>query len=164
MRPLALLAVLALASLPFPGVASARAVSVTEHYKPDDFLFSWDHPCTGEPLLFEGGAHFLVHQTIDATGGDHGVELLALHGVTAIGPSGTTYHLQLVSAIPFNDPRSESPREPGLEGTNVQRLRVVAEGAAGDVLVNLLAHFTVNANGELTATVVQEEVKVCGEQ
>ena len=164
MKQLAALVALALAGLAVPALAAGEgAETITiEQTLPFDTVV--DNPCSGEAVVVTGEAHFLTHETIDATGGDHAVSVVNLVGVTGTSATGTRYVFQQITAVPFNNPegRGAAPRQPGLEFSQVQTTTIIATGPTDNLVVELVFHVTLNANGELTAVVEHVHARCVG--
>lgn len=107
-------------------------------------------PCTPEPVVLKGQAHLVLSVTEDAAGGfrlhfhaDEHVRGSTASGIQYVGTNTHTHRTNLT---------------PGGTETFTDRvhLNVVRQGedvAGDDFYLHAVYHFTVNANGELTAEV-----------
>lgn len=101
----------------------------------------------GETVLLSGNLHILTHTTIDATGGFHTKYHFQPQGVSGVGmTTGTMYRGTGVSQGTVNG-------KVGLQETIVNNFRVIGQGRGNNLLIHSVFHITVNANGEVTATV-----------
>jgi hypothetical protein len=116
--------------------------------------------CTGEHVLFAEGSiqHALISVKSDGGGGYHvnfhrngrhyngpGVEWNGSSWV----PTGTQYQGNSVASFHVN----AKPPFPA-EYTFTSNVRVISSGAAPNMMFHLVDHITVNANGEVTADVL----------
>jgi hypothetical protein len=106
--------------------------------------------CSGEIITVEADVHLLARVTEDASGGSHLGSTITVFfrgesasGDRYIGPSAQTTQI-LVSPTAANNHTE----------TSHQNLIRLGEGAApgDDLRVRAVFHFTLNANGELTAS------------
>jgi hypothetical protein len=145
-RTFALLATVAL-GLTLAGVAQAdeKPLIVTE---PFEEVFP--NPCTGETVILTGEVLVILHQTEDAAGGFHEKFTLVPRGVTGTGASGTQYRAVGAHSDAFNT-------GPGRATTFTLTVtfNVISKGGTGNFLSTATVHFTVNANGDPTAEVVE---------
>jgi hypothetical protein len=109
--------------------------------------------CTGEAVTLSGDLHIML--TIQETGnglriGTH-AQPVGLTGTGAL--SGATYHgVGITRENFFVDP-------PGVfDSTFVNNFYIIGEGGAPNFMVHITAHLTVNANGEVTADIVNINV------
>ena len=164
MKQLARVALVVLALLALPGLARAEGAEPVSIVQTLPFDTVVDDPCSGEAVVVSGEAHFVFHQSTDATGGLHDVAVSSLIGVTGTSATDVEYRFQQVSVNELNEPRGHgaSPQEPGLEFSQVQRTRVVTAAASDNFLANFLFHVTVNANGEPTAVFERVDARCVG--
>ena len=110
-------------------------------------------PCAnggaGEYLELSGSQHFVFHATFDGAGGKH----LQLHdnlrGVTGTGmTTGTRYRGIEGDLDQFNVSADDDP----FESSTVSSLRIVGQGPGDNFVLHESAHFTVDANGDTTAS------------
>lgn len=112
----------------------------------DETVFS---DCAGEDIRFTGAVHGEAHTVVDANGRLHSQSTLNDHDVSGVGLlSGTEYHRVGATNSTFN---ASGP--PPLEVTVTNSFNFIGQGAANNTLLIETFHFTVNANGEVTATV-----------
>jgi hypothetical protein len=106
--------------------------------------------CTGETILLSGSVHMLTSTTIDENGGMHLHTQFNLAGVGGETEAGVKYHVQNT----FTRTDILLPSGAGNGGT-IQSVRFVSQGNEPDLVLRLLLHITVNANGELTGGVFE---------
>ena len=110
-----------------------------------------------EPVLLSGNLHEVTHITIDSAGNTHVHMLTNAQGVTGVGlVSGTQYRGTGATESTIND--NTLP----FETTRVNNFRIIGQGPVDNLLVHATIHTTINANGEVTAEVVQESVTCQG--
>ena len=99
--------------------------------------------------LVEGAAigHFHNTSTQDANGDLHITNHTTITGSATAQQSGATYR------VSFEDNLSISLPESPLTFTEVMNLKLIGQGGAPNLVGKSLAHFTVNANGVLTAAI-----------
>ena len=113
--------------------------------------------CGGEVVELSGRVHVLLHSTIDAAGGVHAVSKENTQGVRGVGlTTGARYVLVDTKQGDHFNGRPGGASELTIERTFL----LVAQGTLEDARVHVIAHTTVNANGEPTA-VVFEVVSEC---
>ena len=131
--------------------ASAFVVSTNDRA---DVSFVTTNPCTGEAVLFNGEIHETFHSTLDANSGAHVIEHYN-ERFTGVGlSSGATY-----SGSDTNQQVINLPGPPPSEFTMVRDLVIRTRGQDNDFVLRQHVHFTVNANGEATATVFDFEAE-----
>jgi hypothetical protein len=139
--PLSILAGLALLFSLCLSSGAAAALGATSTDMPVNFLRSAD--CTGEVVELTGTIH-LVNQT-QADGSVIGH--FNYQNVSGVGQtSGRTYQVSAVDHFRLNAPVPTNV-------TSVQSFRLISRGAESNLLVTVLYHITINANGELTASI-----------
>jgi hypothetical protein len=113
-------------------------------------------PCAnngaGEPVLISGTLHVLIHETISDAGQAQFKFHFQPQGASGVGlTTGDTYRAtgvtQQTTTVDLTD---GAP----LEFTFINNFRIIGRGRDNNLLVHLTVHITVNANGELTAEVV----------
>jgi hypothetical protein len=132
----------------------APVASAGEHINltiPADQFFSpeFANLCQPEPLVVEGNIHIVGHVQGDPTTADfrEGVHFNT-QGVSAVGQvSGLRYSVSEVS-------HSTENVKSASEFTGVLTLNVVSQGSGENSQLTDVIHFTTNANGEFTATVI----------
>ena len=109
-------------------------------------------PCaqggTGEIVKLSGDLHALFHVTIDNAGGFHFQSHFNPKGVSGLGlASGDKYRATGVTRFGFN--------AHGLpfEFTSINNFRIIGKGKGNNLLIHMVFHLTVNANGDVTASV-----------
>ena len=108
-------------------------------------------PCAaggaGEYIQLSGTLHTLYHYTIDAKGGVHIKSHNQPQNLTGVGlTTGDKYQGTGVT-------QDESNTKIGQEYTYVNNFRMIGQGPGNNYLVHSTYHITINANGELTASV-----------
>ena len=110
-------------------------------------------PCAnggaGEFVVLSGDLHVLSTVTNDGAGGFHVGGHFQPMGITGTGLiTGDKYQATGVTRYDFN----VKPPFPS-ENTYVNNYRMIGQGPGNNFLVHATAHVTVNANGDVTATV-----------
>jgi hypothetical protein len=126
--------------------ASATTFTASTQFPIDIVVFV---PCAnggaGEAVELSGTLHDLFHITFDSAVGFHGRFLDNPQGVTGTGLStGAKYQGTGVTEDQFN-------AKVGEEETFVNNFRIIGQGPGNNLLVHENFHFTVNANGQVTA-------------
>ena len=117
-------------------------------------------PCAavgaGEMVYLTGDVHAVFAVTYDANGGQHVTTHINNVGVSGIGLiTGNKYQATGGDSFVSND------GGPGSEFTFVNNFGLTAPGPGNNLRVHELIHATLNANGELTADIVNITVD-CG--
>jgi hypothetical protein len=113
------------------------------------FSLHVDIPCTGDLVRLEGYIHVVVSSTRDSTGGlklrshvnPEGVSGTSLLGVLYQGTGVTRDHFNVKPPFPQSF-------------THINRFRVVGQGSRNDFIAFMTMHYTINANGETTADIL----------
>ena len=108
-------------------------------------------PCAaggaGEDVFLSGTLHVLFHTTIDNSGGFHTKFHFQPQGISGTGlVTGDKYQATGVTQGTDNG-------KVGFESTFVNNFKIIGQGPGNNFLVHENFHFTVNANGEVTAFV-----------
>lgn len=99
--------------------------------------------CTGEQVELSGTIHLVSHQQSDGSVVGH----FNYQGVSGVGlTSGTTYRVSAVDHL-----RLQAPFPSDI--TSVRSFRLIGQGTEENLLVDALLHITVDANGEVTASI-----------
>jgi hypothetical protein len=101
--------------------------------------------CTGEHVTLDGDLHLVTHDTVDANGGHHAKVGVNTQGLSGTGTSGASYHLISVGEVNVETTSGAS------ETTEVSHFKLVGSGPSDNQYFDFLLHFTVDANGDLTA-------------
>ena len=116
-------------------------------------------PCAnggaGEAVLLTGNLHVLLHTTISNSGNAHFKVHFQPQGVSGVGlTTGDNYQGTGVTQpeANFNDPLP-------VTRTFINNFRIIGQGTGNNLLVHQNAHLTINANGEVTATVSNTSVE-----
>jgi hypothetical protein len=104
------------------------------------------NPCNGEPVPITGEFHLLERETQDASGGSHSGFRISAHGEGVGVTTGVKYRWNDIFGA------HENLNSSGAENfTFAGPLLIIARGNAPNFLLQAVFHFTINANGELTA-------------
>lgn len=108
-------------------------------------------PCAaggaGEVVVLSGTLHVLFHTTIDDSGGIHGMYHYQPQGISGTGlTTGDSYQAT-------GETLGTIYSRVGGEVTDVNNFKIIGQGPGNNFLVHENFHFTVNANGEVTAFV-----------
>lgn len=119
---------------------------------------TYEHPCIGEPISYEGVIHYNTNAVNDGNGGFHAHTVghsTALRGVGLT--SGTKYigHGETIANI------FVSPDGQPFVALYTFEFKMKGTGSAPDYLLRIQTHVTINANGETTGA-VYNQVYVCG--
>jgi hypothetical protein len=134
---------------PAPSEPAAVGVNlaVTQNAR-DPFTTEYPNPCNGEVIEFAGFLHSLAVVTPDGSGGFHVVSHYNLT-VRGVGQTtGATYIANEASSDAFGAKPPYPARETFTLHTNV-----IGQGQAPDFRQHATFHVTVNAKGELTASI-----------
>jgi hypothetical protein len=146
------LAALAVATMVPMGTASAAgADGSTQLVRQQVVGMTFLNPCTAEYITITGGTlQFLIRMSQDAAGGRHAVIHGSAQGVVATGEiTGDTYRLAGDFWIEENASGGGFP----LVVQMVEVHDVLSEGSADNLIIRLVSHLTVNADGTVTALV-----------
>lgn len=115
-------------------------------------------PCaledSGDTIALSGDLHVQSHWSSDGNGGVH-VELhFNPQGVVGVGSNGDTYRGTGVTRSQFNVAADGFP----FTSTFVNNFRIIGQGSGNNLMVHQVSHLTINANGDLTASVGSTEV------
>ncbi len=136
------------AALMMPALAEAETVTTNVKYP---VVWSEWVPCAmggaGEMIVLNGVMHELFHVTLDANGGFHAKMHIQPQRLNGTGlTSGDKYQGTGVTQDNFNGKVGETY-------TYVNNYRMIGQGPGNNLLVHENWHYTVNANGEVTALV-----------
>ena len=138
---MARLAGLVLMASLFFSVGAASALGATSTDMPLHFLRSAD--CTNEVVEISGTLHLLNQVQADGSMIGH----FNYQNVRAVGlTSGNTYQTSAVDQFRLSAPFPSTI-------SSVQSFRLISRGVESNLLVTVLYHITVNANGEVTASI-----------
>jgi hypothetical protein len=109
------------------------------------------NPCTAEPIIIVGGTlQSIVNSTSDGAGGLHvDIRGSAQDVVAKGGTSGDMYHL---SGDFWSEQTVHDASYPVVL-TVVEVHNAVSAGSAEDFIVHIVRHLTIDANGDVTASV-----------
>jgi len=129
----------------------AKAITVTTNLSVPIEPFFVFVPCanggSGEVISLTGPLHILIRVTIDDVGGFHDKFHFQPQGVSGTGlTTGDKYQGTGVT-------QGQSNGKVGFETTFVNNFRMIGQGPGNNFLVHNTFHFTVNANGTMTAFV-----------
>ena len=116
----------------------AQATSTTAPFNIDSFS-----PCSGTLISLSGTLHTVFRFDFDSNGGIHVTSHQQLQNFKGYVATGLSSHQT------FRIP----PGPPGLPHTFVRNINLIGQGQAPNVVVQILSHVTINANGVTTASV-----------
>jgi hypothetical protein len=138
---IAVLAGLILISSLFLSASAAAALGATSTDMPLHFLRSAD--CTDEVVEISGTVHLVNQVQTDGSVIGH----FNYQNVSGVGlTSGTTYQTSAVDHFRLSAPFPSSV-------SSMQSFRLIGRGFESNLLVTVLYHVTVNANGEVAASI-----------
>jgi hypothetical protein len=111
-------------------------------------VFPVPRGCTGEPVAWTLRQEVHLHETIDANGGFHGsfqFHDLGSYGVGLV--TGAMYRLAQTQNESFNTQADQLP----MTDTAIFLRRFISQGSLSNFRVTNIFHFTIDANGNLTA-------------
>ena len=154
--PIVLLIIAALAAVLgslSPTAASAQATTVTTNTRipipPNSTVTAG-----GETFQVSGSLHALFHVTRDNAGGFHIKAHLNGQGIRAVS-DGTTYRVNTADNLTINVGATKGAAS---NFTGVVNFGLIGQGRAPNLRLHVNLHGTVNANGEVTATVANVRV------
>jgi hypothetical protein len=107
-------------------------------------------PCVPEIVILTGELHVLTSSEVDSNGGIHFKTHAQPQGISGVGlVTGVKYQGTGVTQRHTTDHSG-----PALETTFVNNFRIIGQGPDNNLLVHTTMHLTINANGELTANVL----------
>ena len=122
-------------------ILAQGGTAATSRMLPVDAIRSND--CTGEQVQLSGTIHLVSQLQADGTVVGH----FNYQGVTGAGlTSGTTFRATTVDNFILRPPFPT-------DITSVRTFQLLGPGSGNNLLVHITTHVTVNANGEVTATV-----------
>jgi hypothetical protein len=135
------------AALVWLSLLGAPLWAATSTKIPLDFIRSND--CTGEQVELSGTIHLVSQQQSDGSVVGH----FNYQNVSGVGlTSGTTYRASTVDTV-----RLAAPFPSDI--TSVGSFHLIGQGENDNLLVNALFHITVNANGEVTASIDDTSIR-----
>jgi hypothetical protein len=105
------------------------------------------NPCNGDLVAIEGVVHTVFGLHVDQAGGSHIQAHIIEHGAGTGLAAGDKYSFSADTSFVSNTP------DPTSETTQVVNVHLVGQGGAPDFFALQVLHFTVNANGQVTALV-----------
>lgn len=140
------------------GTALADATSETEVFTVPFATTVGDNPCTGEAVTVTGELRFVVHTTVDATGGFHSKIVIVPTRASGVGETtGTRYVYAGATTSAFN-----LTGPPQNTVTDTFTTVVASKGSGGNLIVTGVFHETVSATGEVTAFVDNVQARCTG--
>jgi hypothetical protein len=125
----------------FLSAGSSSALGATSTDVPLYFLRSAD--CTSEVVEINGTIHFVNQTQADGTVIGH----FNYQNVRGLGlTSGSTYQVSAVDHVRLSAPFPSSI-------SSVRSFQLISRGSSSNLLVTVLYHITVNANGEVTVSI-----------
>jgi hypothetical protein len=111
--------------------------------------------CVPEVVVLTGELHILIAQEVDGNGGIHVKTHFQPQGISGVGTvTGAKYQGTGVTQEHFNDHSS-----PAFEDTFVNNFRIIGQGPGNNFLVHTTFHVTVNADGVVTANVLNSSIE-----
>ena len=111
-------------------------------------------PCVPEFVVLTGELHILIAQEVDSDGGLHVKTHFQPQGISGVGSvTGDKYQGTGVTQEHINIHSS-----PAFEDTFVNNFRIIGQGPGNNLLVHTTFHVTVDANGVVTANVLNTSV------
>lgn len=107
-------------------------------------------PCAGEVAMLDGNLHILTHLTFDNAGGLTFKAHFQPQGLSGTG-SVTGDKYQGTGVTQWTSRFSGTSSQ--YEFTYINNFRMIGQGTGNNFLVHANMHFTVNANGDVTASV-----------
>jgi hypothetical protein len=148
-----LIIVLAVLATGLLAVTSASARATTEKI-PFDIVLAPEEAC-GEAIHLSGTL-LAQFRTTETSGGNLAVGFhFNPQGITGVGlTSGATYH-----ATGETQGTTTIKAKGGISDTFVNNFKIIGEGSAQNFLQTDVFHLTVNANGDVTATVERSMIR-----
>jgi len=111
-------------------------------------------PCAPDIALISGELHVLISQEVDSNGGIHLKSHFQPQGIDGVGLlTGDKYQATGVTQEHTNDHSGNA-----FEDTFVNNFRIIGQGIGNNFLVHTTFHVTVDANGVVTADVLNSSV------
>src|SRR5262245_9449841 len=112
-------------------------------------------PCVPEVVVLTGELHILTAQEVDSDGGIHIKTHFQPQGISGVGSlTGAKYQGTGGTQEHINDHSS-----PALEDTFVNNFRIIGQGPDNNFLVHTTFHVTINADGVVTADVLNSSTE-----
>ena len=148
-----LIIVLAVLATGLLAVTSASARATTEKI-PFDIVLAPEEAC-GEAIHLSGTL-LAQFRTTETSGGNLAVGFhFNPQGITGVGlTSGATYH-----ATGETQGTTTIKAKGGISDTFVNNFKIIGEGSAPNFLQTDVIHLTVNANGDVTATIEKSTIR-----
>jgi hypothetical protein len=142
---------LVVALVPTVSVFASASTTTTITRMPFGFT-ALVNPCTGEILDMTGTVQIVTHTTIDSTGAAHTKFHFNSQGVSGVSrTTGMTY--RLVDTV--NNTTYQGPLPAVV--TSVSTIKLIGPGPGNNQVLRFQVHSTINANGELTSSVFNQE-------
>src|SRR5215475_13983590 len=111
-------------------------------------------PCAPDIAFLTGDLHVLITQEVDSNGGIHVKAHFQPQGISGVGLlTGDRYQATGVTQEHINDHSGLA-----FEDTFVNNFRIIGQGQGNNLLVHTTFHVSVNANGDVTASVLNSSV------
>ena len=132
--------------------AAGRADEQNADVATADIAFAFES-CSGDTVVFAATLHTVARVGTSSDGGLHLVAHSQIHGEGVGVPSADIYQINENFASETANFRQDEDGTVSFEITSVNSVVAVSRGALDNTRVFMLTHVTVNANGEMTATV-----------
>ena len=134
--------------------ATSASASATTEKIPFDIVLAPEEAC-GEAIHLSGTL-LAQFRTTETSGGNVAVGFhFNPQGITGVGlTSGATYH-----ATGETQGTTTIRAKGGISDTFVNNFKIIGEGSAPNVLQTDVIHLTVNANGDVTATIEKSTIR-----
>ena len=109
------------------------------------------NPCNGETVAWQGTAHFAIHRTVTSTGRETLSGEVNFQGVSGQGSLGNAYRMVDTATFEMTPSGDRTPSE----FTTTAAFLFVSQGPAPNFVARTTYHVTIDANGELTASVIE---------
>jgi hypothetical protein len=139
---------LSAALAPATAVSATATTEVVREIVP--FVFNDVNPCNGEAVSITGELTLITRTTVDSNGTLHVAFTLVPSQVRGVGESGTGYKAVGGQREQFNVSLDEAP----VTDTFTDIFNLISEGGTDNFSARTTFHITVNANGEVTASVL----------
>jgi hypothetical protein len=111
--------------------------------------------CQPEIVTLTGSIHILQTSEVDSNGGTHFKSQFQSQGISGVSMlTGIKYQ-----GMRLNQTHTIDHSTPALETTIQNDIRIIGQGPGNNLLLHITMHMTINANGEVTANVVNTSIE-----